>query len=323
MPSSNIEGYIELLIPMLIVSLGLALAFRIKFWNIGGEGQFIFGAIAGYLVAYLLTQNDIRDSWVIMIAAGIAGGVAGAIYGLIPALLKIKFRTNETLLTLMLNYIALYILAFFGNTGTAAGGDGVMKNIFLDPKSPRAKFASIAVKSRIPKISIGDFDINVSLIIAILIFVFFIIYLKKSKQGYEMSVVGDSRNTAKYAGMNVNLITIRTVAISAFLVGLAGALYFCSCGQLSESITGNVGFTGIVVAWLAKLNPLMIIVVSILLTILRYGSVQAGTYFSNIDTNFADVFQAIILFTVLACEFFINFKVSFHFNKKNKEVNAQ
>ena len=135
-----------------------------------------------------------------------------------------------------------------------------------------------------------------------------------------MSVVGDSASTARYAGMNVNAVTLRTVFVSAFLVGLAGALYLCSSGKLSESITGNVGFTGIVVAWLAKLNPIMIIVVSVLLTVLRFGAEKANADFSHIDSNIADVFYGIILFSVLACEFFINFKVTFHFAKKSKEA---
>lgn len=319
-PTNQIEGFVEKLVPMLIVSLGLSLAFRIKFWNIGGEGQFICGAIFGYVVAYYLIQGNVTSPWIIMLVSGIVGGLAGAVFGLIPAVLKVKFGTNETLLTLMLNYIALYALQFLGNTGSGIEGTGEMYSIFLDPNSVRKTFAATPLNTRIPKIAIGKFDLNVSLIIALLLFVLFYFYLKKSKHGYEMSVVGDSTSTARYAGMNVNAVTLRTVFVSAFLVGLAGALYLCSSGKLSESITDNVGFTGIVVAWLAKLNPVMIIVVSLLMTVLRFGSVQAAVEFRTIDSSIADVFQGIILFAVLACEFFINFKVIFHFGKKTKEA---
>ncbi len=320
LPLINIQDFVEQLVPLLIVSLGLMLAFRIKFWNIGGEGQFIAGAVLAYVAAYYLNQNGVTSPWIVMVVAGVVGGLAGAIYGMIPAVLKVKFGTNETLLTLMLNYIALYALQFLGNTGSGKEGGKEAFSIFLDPRFARKTFNVLPSEIRIPKIEIGGFKLNVSLLIALILFVIFYFYLKKSKHGYEMSVVGDSASTARYAGMNVNAVTLRTVFISAFLVGLAGALYLCSSGKLSESITGNVGFTGIVVAWLAKLSPIMIIVVSVLLTVLRFGAEKANADFSHIDSNIADVFYGIILFAVLACEFFINFKVTFHFAKKTKEA---
>lgn len=320
MPLINIQDFIEKLVPLLIVSLGLMLAFRIKFWNIGGEGQFILGAIFAYVAAYYLYQGGVTSPWIVMIVAGIVGGLAGAVYGLIPAVLKVKFGTNETLLTLMLNYIALYALQLLGNTGTGNPNGDEMFSIFLDPRFPRKTFNVLPGEIKIPKIQVGDFSLNISLIIALLLFVLFYFYLKKSKHGYEMTVVGDSASTARYAGMNVNGVTLRTVFLSSFLVGLAGALYLCSSGKLSESITGNVGFTGIVVAWLAKLSPIIIILVSVLLTVLRFGAEKANADFSRIDSNIADVFYGVILFAVLACEFFINFKVTFHFNKKTKEA---
>ena len=229
-------------------------------------------------------------------------GICAGLYGLITAIFKVKFGTSETLLTLMLNYVALYFLAFLGNTQ----GEW---NIFLNPESVRPIFGKFGENAVMPVIPLGGFSLNITVIVAILIVVLVWLYYGKTKHGYELLVVGDSPNTARYAGMNVGKIILRTVFFSAFLVGLAGAFRVSSMGTLSESVTNDVGWTGVVVAWLAKLNPFGILLVSALINVLQIGSQAAATSYMQIDANFADLLQGIILFIVLACDFFIRFRV--------------
>jgi len=294
------ENYIRELVPLLITSLALSLAFRMKFWNIGGEGQFILGALSGASVAFLIPSGTNPYLSVLLMAA--AGGLAGGLIGLLTAALKVKFGTNETLFTLMLNYIALYLLKYFGETKADW-------NFFLRKDSPRPKFDKIPANSYMPVLKIGDFSLNLSLVFAVLLVVFIFIYLTRTKHGYEISVVGDSINTARYAGMKVGKIICRTMFFSAFLIGAAGALHVSSVESLSDSITNDVGWTGIIVAWLAKLNPAGVVIVSALITVLQFGCSTASVSASNIDSHFADLMQGIILFVILAADFFIRFKI--------------
>jgi simple sugar transport system permease protein len=310
----SIENWLIIFIPLLITSLGLSLAFRMKFWNIGGKGQFIIGAIVASAVA--LSMDSSTSPFMLIMLMSLCGGISAGIYGLFTAVLKVKFGTNETLLTLMLNYIALYTLFYFGETqGTW--------NIFLSDESTRPVFAKFSENAWMSSISFGDFSLNVSLIIALALAVLVWLYLSKTKQGYEISVVGDSLNTAKYAGMKVNWIIIRTMFISAFLIGMAGAFKVSTAHTLSSTASfGNEGWTGIVVAWLAKLNPLGVVIVSVLLSWLQYGCSVAASSYASVNAYFADMLQGIILFSVLASDFFIKYKVTFIKKSKEAEVTA-
>ena len=297
----NVENFIKLFVPLLITSLALALAFRMRFWNIGGEGQFTLGALCAGAVAMQL--GDSLPRIVVLLLMALAGMVGGGLYGVITAVLKVRYGTNETLLTLMFNYMALYLLAFFGETRGAW-------NFFLDPQSPRPRFQTFPANAQMLTIPIGPFSLNVSLLVALALCAGIFVYLKYTKQGYEIAVVGDSPNTAKYAGMKVGAIVIRTVFISAALIGLAGAFCVSSAGVLSTSLTNDVGWTGIIVAWLAKLNVVGILVASALITVLQYGAQAASVTYSSVDANFADLLQGMILFAVLAADFFTRFKLA-------------
>ena len=295
------ENFIKLFVPLLITSLALALAFRMRFWNIGGEGQFIMGAICASAAALKLGGSLPQPVMVLVMAlCGLAGG---GLYGVFVAALKVRYGTNETLMTLMLNYIALYFLRFLAETKADW-------NFFLDGGSARPKFAKFPESAGMITIPIGGFHLNLSLVVAIILCVLIFIYLKYTKQGYEISVVGDSPNTARYAGMKVGRIVVRTIFLSAALIGLAGAFYVSSAGMLSSAVTNDVGWTGIVVAWLAKLNTVGIVVTSLLITVLQFGCQNASTAYSAIDANFADLIQGIILFAVLAADFFTRFKLA-------------
>ena len=228
--------------------------------------------------------------------------VAG-LYGVLAAALKVKFGTNETLMTLMFNYIALYILTFISETKADW-------NFFLDPASVRPVFASFSKIVSFPSIPLGEkFGLNICVILTLLVGILVFIYLKYTKQGYEIAVVGDSAGTARYAGMKVNTIVLRTVFLSACLIGLAAAFKVGTAGILSTSITNDVGWTGIIVAWLSQLNTLVIFVVSALICVLHYGSTVAAATFSQVDSSFANMLQGAIRFLVLAADFCTRFRV--------------
>jgi len=296
----QIEGFIKLFVPLLITSLALSLAFKMRFWNVGGEGQFIVGVICASIVG--LKLGDSLPTFVVLILMTLAGGIGAGLLGALCAWLKVKFGTNETLMTLMFNYMALYLIKFFGEY--KAGW-----NFFLDPGSERPRFRPFSESVWMPVIRIGKFSLNISLIVAIIVTVLIYFYVKKTKQGYEITVVGDSPNTARYSGMKVGKIIIRTIFLSAFMIGVAGAMHVSTAHVMSTAITNDVGWTGVIVAWLAKLNPAVIFVVSILITVLQYGCQVANAEFAAIDTNFANLLQGIILFSVLVADFLIRFKI--------------
>lgn len=298
----SIEGLITVFVPLLITSLALSLSFKMRFWNIGGEGQFIIGALAAATVA--LKFGDSMSSFPLLLLMFVSAMLAAGVFGGFVALLNVRFKTNETLMTLMLNYIALYLLRFFGETQAPW-------NFYLSDESVRPVFRKFSEAAFMPTITIGKFSLNISLLFAVAICVGVYFYLKKTKHGYEISVVGDSANTARYAGMNVKKIILRTMFLSAALIGLASGFYVSGAKVLSTSITNNVGWTGIIVAWLSKLNTFAIFGVSLLISIMQYGAQAASTQFPSIDSNFADLLQGIILFFVLAADFFIRFKLVF------------
>ena len=300
--SIYIKGFVRILIPLTITSLGIAFAFKMKFWNIGANGQFIMGAIAATTAGLLF--GDTLPQWLTLVFMFIAGAIGGAIWGLIPAFLKIKWNTNETLLTLMLNYIAFYILTFLKNT------------MFFRKLSPtgeilRPDFRTLPEGAWLYQIKIFGVDIDISLIIAIILVVVTYGYFKYTKQGYEISVVGESQNTARYAGMNVKKVILRTMIISSAIVGIAGMFQVSGSATshtLSDGITADVGWTGIIVAWLAKLNAAGILVGSILMAVLEKGAAVAESSF-HISSSASDIIEGVILFTILAADFFIRFSL--------------
>ena len=294
-------NYLKEFVPLAMTSVALSLAFKMRFWNIGGEGQFILGSIAAATVAF--KAGPVLPEAVTLVLMCVAAMLVAGLYGVFVAALKVKFGTNETLMTLMLNYIALYVLIFIGETKADW-------NFFLDPESVRPVFASFTKLAAFPKIPLGEkFGLNICVILTILVGVLVYVYLKYTKQGYEIAVVGDSTGTAHYAGMKVNAIVLRTVFLSACLIGLAAAFKVGSAGILSTTITGDVGWTGIVVAWLSHLNTLVIFVVSALISMLHYGSTVAAATFSQVDSSFANMLQGVILFLVLAADFYTRFRI--------------
>lgn len=285
-----IQAVVKIMISLLIASLAVTLAFKMQFWNIGAEGQIIMGAIFSSFFA-LFCANWPRAVLIpVMVVAGVVGG---GLWGLIPAFFKCRYGTNETLFTLMLNYIALYLIAFLR--------DGPWR----DPANPGfAKIATFEKNAQLPKV----FGVHIGWIFALVLLAFVWVYLKYTKQGYEISVVGESQATARYSGMNVKKIILRTMFMSGAIAGIAGMAQAAgSDATLASGVAGGVGFTAIIVAWLGNLNPGSIFIISALFSILEKGSSVVQSNF-GLSTDCADVLQGIILFFILGCEFFIRYK---------------
>lgn len=285
---------IRITIPLLVTALGISLAFKMRFWNIGAEGQILVGAMAASYFALFQYQNIPRTPLLLIMA--VVAVIAGGLWGLIPALFKAKWNTNETLFTLMLNYIAMAFLGYLQN--------GPWK----DPaKRGFPKIAMFNEAAWLPKV----FDVHIGWIIALVLVVVVGLYMSRTKQGYEIAVVGESTNTAKYAGMNVGRIIVRTMFLSGALAGLVGFLQ-CSGADytITDTTAGGVGFTAITVAWLSKLNPYVMLIVAFAIAILEKGSNRIQTTF-KIPASAADVLTGIILFFMLGCEFFINYRLIF------------
>ena len=294
-------NYLKDFVPLALTSVALSLAFKMRFWNIGGEGQFILGAVASAFVAFKF--GGVMPTGVTLALMCLAAMLVAGLYGVFVAALKVRFGTNETLMTLMLNYVALYVLTYLSETKADW-------NIFLDPESVRPVFASFAKIVAFPSIPMGGkFTLNICVVLTLLIGVLMYVYLKYTKQGFEIAVVGDSAGSARYAGMKVDTIVLRTVFLSASLIGLAAAFKVGTAGILSTAITNDVGWTGIIVAWLSQLNTAMIFVVSALICVLHYGSTVAAATFSQVDSSFANMLQGAILFLVLAADFYTRFRV--------------
>lgn len=287
----------------LLLGVGLALvpAFKMKFWNLGGNGQILMGALVTVaIMRSSLGQNNVAIANILMLVCSV---LAGAIWAVIPAIFKAFFKTNESLFTLMMNYIAVGLVSYFINKWST-NGSGVLGQIYTGHLPILANAHLLTI-----------------LVVAILLGVMFA-YMKYSKQGYEVAVVGESENTAKYIGINVKKVIIRTLAISGAICGIIGLLLAGSIDHsISEQTANNMGFTAIMVAWLAKFSPLMMILSSLLIAFLTRGMGQVQTDFGIANDAVADIVVGIIYFVIIGCEFFISYKIRFKKEKgtKNKK----
>ena len=286
---------------LLCISLAVTPAFRMRFWNIGAEGQTLVGALAAVAVAHYLGGSC--PNGLLLILMLIAAVLAGAIWGGIPAIFKAKWETNETLFTLMMNYVATGLVAYFLVLWTPSG-------------------SSVLGALSVGHLPVIGHEYLLLILITLVLTALVYIYLHYTKQGYEIAVVGESENTARYIGIGVGKVILRTMLVSGAICGLAG---FLIVGALDHSITtttvGGMGFTAIMVSWLAKFNPLIMIGTSAFVTFLDQGAAQITTTF-NIDSSFPDMVVGIVLFFIIGCEFFIGYQLKFRTSAK-KGGNAQ
>ncbi len=288
---------------LLCVSLAVTPAFRMRFWNTGAEGQVLIGCLAT-AVCMLTLGGKIPDGLLIVLMT-LAAILAGVIWGVIPAFFKANWGTNETLFTLMMNYVAIQLIEYFLKVADKSGSNVVGPDLLTHGWFP----------------NLFNTPYVLNILIVALLTVGMHIYLKYSKHGYEISVVGESENTARYIGINVKKVIIRTMALSGAICGIAGLLLV---GGSSHSIDSNLadgrGFTAIMVSWLAKFNPVFMILTTLLLVFLERGADEVASKF-GLNGDFADILTGIILFFIIGCEFFIHYEV--HLNRHKKAIAAE
>ena len=283
---------------LLCVSLAVTPAFRMRFWNIGAEGQVLIGCLATAVCMFSL-GGRVAD-WQLMIIMTVAAILSGMLWGVIPAIFKAQWNTNETLFTLMMNYVAIQLVEYFLKIADKSGSNVVGPDLLSHGWLP----------------DIFGVKYLLNIIIVAVITVLMYIYLKYSKHGYEISVVGESENTARYIGINVKKVIIRTMLISGAICGVAGLLLVGgSSHSIDSNLVGGRGFTAIMVSWLGKFNPITMILTTFLLVFLGRGADEVTSKF-GLNGDFSDILTGIILFFIIGCEFFINYKINFSHRKK-------
>ena len=288
---------------LLGISLAVTPAFKMRFWNIGAEGQVLIGCLA--TAACMICLGDKIPNALLILISLLAALVAGGIWGLLPAFFKAKWNTNETLFTLMMNYIATQLSAFFIIVWEVPKGAGKIGIINQNSEA-----------GWLPVIG-GQKYLLISLVVAILTVLMYI-YLNYSKHGYEIAVVGESQRTASYAGIKVERVIIRTMLLSGAVCGLMGFLLTAGTDHtLTTTIVGGRGFTAVMVSWMAKFNPIVMIFTSLLLVVLGRGASEISSTFS-LNQSFSDILTGIILFFIIGSEFFITYQVSLRKNGKKE-----
>ena len=288
---------------LLCIAVAVTPAFRMRFWNISAEGQTLIAGLAA--AACMLKVGDKIANPLLLLMMLLSATTAGAIWALIPALFKAFWNTNETLFTLMMNYIATQITSYFVYIWSVPKGSG---HIGVINASDKAGWI----------VSIGDYPYLLNILVVIVMTLNAYIYLNYSKHGYELSVVGESEKTARYVGINVKLVIIRTMAISGAICGLAGFLIVAGADHtITASSVGGQGFTAIMVSWLAQFNPLAMSFFAFLIAFLGKGAKEITTL-TGLDSAFADIISGLVIFCIIGCEFFVNYELHFHRKEKKK-----
>ena len=288
---------------LLGISLAVTPAFKMRFWNIGAEGQTLIGCLA--TTACMILLGGKVSNFLLIVISLAAALLAGAVWGFLPAFFKAKWNTNETLFTLMMNYIAMQLASYFIIIWEVPKGAG---KIGIINQASEAGW--------LPRIG-GQAQLLPILVVALLTGMMYV-YLTYSKHGYEIAVVGESQRTASYAGIKVDRVIIRTMVLSGALCALMGFMMTAGIDHtLTTTIVDSRGFTAVMVSWMAKFNPIIMIFVSLLLVVLNRGAGEISTAF-GLNRSFADILTGIILFFIIGCEFFINYKVQFRTSGKKE-----
>ena len=289
---------------LLLIALALTPAFKMKFWNIGGEGQVLIGGLAAG--ACMICLGDKLPNGVLILVMVLASIAAGAFWGFVPAFFKAKWNTNETLSTLMMNYIATQLVAFYTIVWEVPKGSG---KIGIINQNSNAGW--------LPQIFGSKYLLSIVVAVAVTLLMY--IYLNYSKHGYEISVVGESENTAKYVGIKVEKVIVRTMLLSGAVCGLTGLLLVGGINHtITTTLAGGQGFTAVLVSWMAKFNPLTMVHSSFLIIFMDRGAGEISTAF-GLNHSYADILTGIILFFIIGCEFFISYRLQFR-KKAEKEV---
>jgi len=279
-------------IPLMIAGLGVGLAFRMKLWNIGGEGQLFMGACAATWVALTFAG---QPAWVLLPAMFAAAAVGGGLWGLLPAIPRAYLGVNEIITTLMLNYVAILWVDYlvYGPWRDPAG--------FNFPLT--ARFTPGAV---LP--TLGDTRIHAGLLVGFTLALVLYLVLYRTRWGYEIRVIGDSPGAARYAGMRIGRNVLLVMLCSGAICGLAGMIEVSGVAhRLQPGFSPGYGYTAIIIAWLARLNPIAVVVVAFL-----FGGLLVGGFIvqiSGVPATVVAMLQGLILFFVLAGEVVLKYRV--------------
>ena len=282
---------IQKTIPLLIMGLGVAICFKMNFINIGAEGQFYIGAVAATYVA--LNVHGL-PAWITLAIMFAAAFLAGGIWCLVAGVMKSQWGVSETLVTLMLNYIAMKLVSYLQYV------------LWKDPNSfGFPKIANYPIELQLPRV----FGVQAGWIAAVLLTVLVWFLLHRSKLGYEIAVMGANERTARYAGINTRKILLLTSLIGGGICGLAGLIQASGVEHtLNDQMGNGMGYTAIAIAYMAQMEPPAILIVSFLFAIL----LQGGAYMQvsmQIPSATGDVIQGIILLFILGGEFFYNYRI--------------
>ncbi len=288
----RVKETINVVIPLTMTALGVLLAFKMKFWNIGAEGQIVMGAVAGSYVA--LFHSDLPRP-ILLLVMSLVAMIAGGLWAFIPGYFKVKYNSNETLFTLMMNYLAIQLVVF------------LQFSLWKDPKGfGFAKIAQFDANAIFPSV----FGVHIGWIITLALVGIIYVLINHTKLGYEIAVVGTSQNTAKYAGMDVRATILKTIFLSGAVAGLVGIFQASAInGTLSVQVGGGYGFTAIIIAWLSGMSPIVIPFTAFFFAILTQGSSYIQTVF-QIPQAVAEIMQAVILLFALGSEFFVAYRVN-------------
>ena len=304
----------------LLLGFGIAIvpAFKMKYWNMGANGQVMVGALVSIVIMFYTeqyAQASKANNTKILILMFVASVVASIIWAVIPCIFKVFFKTNETLFTLMMNYIAAGLIAYVNFV--LAKGRKEAQDVTLRQQGGWL-FGNDAVTQ--------NFNPNymVVMIVVIVLTLLVYLYVSKTKHGYEVSVVGDSLPTARYVGMHTKTIMIRTLIFNGFMCGVLGFLYASAINHsMSADMCGSLGFTAVLIAWLSNFNPFIMAIVSFGLAFLTIGTSKISSVYRIGNTYLANVIIGIIFFSILICEFFIRYKVRFNFKFKKKKEHVE
>ena len=287
---------------LLGISLAVTPAFKMRFWNIGAEGQTIIGCLAT-TTCMILLGGKVPHALLIVISL-VAALLAGAIWGFLPAFFKAKWNTNETLFTLMMNYIAMQLTSYFIIVWEVPKGAGKIGIINQDTRA--GWLPEVGNAYLLPILIVG------------LMTVLMYVYLQYSKHGYEIAVVGESQRTASYAGIKVDRVIIRTMVLSGALCAMMGFIMTAGIDHtLTTTIVNSRGFTAVMVSWMSKFNPFIMIAASLLLVTMDRGASEVSSSL-GLNHSFADILTGFILFFIIATEFFITYKVTLRKSSKKE-----
>ena len=283
----------------ILLGLGLALlpAFKMKFWNTGADGQALIAALASYMCLYFM-RGKVNDILLIIICF-LAAVAAGIIWAVIPAIFKAFWNTNETLFTLMMNYVAIQCVAVFINK-FATGGSNTLPTIYEG--------------------SLGMiYEYLTPILIVALLTAAIAVYLKKTKHGFELSLVGESVNSARYVGINVKKVIIRTLIVSGAICGLIGFILTNGLNHVvNTNSLGGKGFTAIIVVWLADFNPYFMILSSFMVVFLQRGTIELLSNLGATNDSITSIVTSIFIFFIIGCTFFSRYKVLFRRDEEGK-----